>query len=134
MLRLVVVVLAFAFVLAVLLSAASGDDATVKSLLGGAGAVLGAYTKGGRRRRRRRRAEPPSFAAESTAERPSVIGWLASLGRRFNAWRVERDDGCLACFSDDVTVEGERARCNACGFDFAADRGGALSRYDLRSL
>lgn len=65
-----------------------------------------------------------------------VVGCVA-LGvnqmRVAKAKAAEAAGGCVACGGDDLIPEGDRVRCADCGYEGAADRGGALTARELQS-
>ncbi len=51
---------------------------------------------------------------------------FAIMKARARQQAADRDasGACISCYSTDVTREGGRARCNACGFEVATPGGG----------
>ncbi|MEZ4451730.1 MAG: hypothetical protein R3B09_19850 [Nannocystaceae bacterium] len=58
---------------------------------------------------------------------------LTALARR-RAAAEEARGGCVACGATGLVIDGASARCTACGYVGAADRGGALTEADFHAL
>ena len=62
------------------------------------------------------------------------IGWFIKTRDMQRVEQMDAEGACLSCFSTDVEIEGDRAKCRACGFEFGADRGGALTARDMDAV
>ncbi len=58
-----------------------------------------------------------------------IGGWLITIYLRQRQARGANcvGEGCLACGSLDLQTIGERVRCESCGYEGRADRGGTIS-------
>lgn len=63
-----------------------------------------------------------------------VAVWVLRERARARAQAQETEGACINCLSTDVERDEKRARCRACGFEFSADGGGALTPEQVGSM
>ncbi|MCA9563510.1 MAG: hypothetical protein KC561_08470 [Myxococcales bacterium] len=70
---------------------------------------------------------------------PTLIALFGAVGNSMRLRRIARIESsqrgrCLACGSTELDVQGSSVSCRSCGYEGAADGGGALTEDEVRAL